>query len=95
MFSMLMLIVLFIAVGTVQAYDNNALAVMICPGDTVFIGESGLNISPAIGLESKIAYFFEGSNIHTDVPETIITITKSEISDFYFDQERFSDYIGS
>ena len=93
--SVFILLGFFITVGTVQAYDNNTLAVMICPGDTVFIGESGLNISPAIGLENKIAYFFEGSNIHTDVPETLITLTKKEIANFYFNQERFGDYIGS
>jgi len=95
MFSVVMLIVLFITVGTVQAYDNgNTLAVIICQGDQVFIGESGLDISSTLGLESEIAYFSEGSDFKTYVPEKIVTLTAKDILNFYFDPERFSEYIG-
>jgi len=77
---LLLIFGLILTLGTVQAYDNgNKLAVNIYPGDTVFIGESGLNISAALGLETEIAYFFEGSNVHTDEPEKVVPLTSAEI----------------
>ncbi len=96
MFSVLVLIGIIFTAGVAQAYDNgNKLAEKICQGDTVFIGESGLDISAALGLETEIAYFFEGSNIRTDEPEKVVSITSSEMKNFYFDSETFSDSIGS
>ncbi len=96
MFSVLLLIFgLLLTVGTVQAYDNgNKLAVNIYQGDTVFIGESGLDISGALGLETEIAYYFEGSNVQTDEPEKVVPLAPAEINNFYVDLATFESYTG-
>ncbi len=96
MFSGLLLTLgLILTVGIVQAYDNgNKFAVNISQGDTVFLGESGLDISGALGLETEIAFFFEGSDIRTDEPERVVSLTNAEIKNFYVDSTIVEDYTG-
>ncbi len=66
----------------------------IYPGDTVFIGESGLNISASLGLETEIAYFFEGSDLQMDEPEKVVRLTPAEIYNFNVDLAIFEGYTG-
>ncbi len=89
---------------TVRYYDqpipggsgviDNPYSTGIFPGDTVFIGESNLNIYETLNKTRTIAWYAPGSRVGTDTPGKVITIAPIEIYHFYFDSTRFADYTG-
>ncbi|MBR6497815.1 MAG: DUF3821 domain-containing protein, partial [Methanomicrobium sp.] len=70
-------------------------AVNISTGDTVFIGESGLNITGVLNNGTNaIAWYSAGSTVGTDTPKKVVTLTETQINSFYVDQGTFNDYLG-
>jgi hypothetical protein len=75
-----------------------ALAVNITAGDTVFIGESGLNISATLNElnANAIAWYAAGSSPKAgDAPKKVVTLTNDAVNHFYVDQGTFGDYTGT
>lgn len=70
--------------GPVSAASNT-----ILQGNTVFIGEQGLDISAALGGANQVAYFRSGSNPAVDVPSTVINVANP--ASFYLSP---SDFVG-
>lgn len=67
---------------------------IISPGDQVFLGEEGLDISAAVpGNASQIAWFAPGSNINVDVPALILTIGSKQ--NFYVSPSQFGHATGT
>jgi len=70
--------------------------VNISTGDTVFIGESGLNISAPLNGNYTIAWYAAGSSPKQgDAPKKVVTLTKDAVEHFYVDQGTFGDYTGT
>jgi hypothetical protein len=67
---------------------------IISPGDQVFIGEEGLDVTAAVpGTASQIAWFSPGSNPETDVPAMIIPVGNKH--DFYVSPVQFGHATGT
>ncbi|NMB78558.1 MAG: PKD domain-containing protein, partial [Methanomicrobiales archaeon] len=64
------------------------------PGETVYIGDSGLDITPALGNYSTIAWWPEGSDIRSSAPSAIVNVTENAAL-FSVDSSVFSEKIGS
>lgn len=86
-----------IAVGSASAA---AYAVNITPGSTVFVGESGLNISapmnyfPVSTDVPILAYYASGTNPGTDQPTITYSVNGTE-KNFFVSPGMFSSYIGA
>jgi hypothetical protein len=61
----------------------------ILQGNTVFIGEQGLDVSAALGGANQIAWFRPGSNPAVDVPSSVINVGNP--ASFYISP---SDFVG-
>jgi len=91
-----LMVLALLAVGSASAgvYAKN-----ITTGDTVFIGESGLDISavlvfPVAGDQPKLAWYSAGSAPATDVPAIVYPINGTE-KNFNVEETMFSGYTGS
>ena len=74
---------------------SDAFATNITAGDPVYLGESGLDISNILKLGNKtLAWYSAGSSPATDTPAKTITLTDTELSNFYVDQARFGEHTG-
>jgi len=62
-------------------------------GNTVFIGEQGLDVSGALGSDSAIGWWASGAAIATSSPSTQIQVTSP--SNFYVSPSAFGSYTGS
>ena len=62
-------------------------------GNTVFIGEQGLDVSAALGSDSAIGWWASGAAIATTSPSTQIQVTTP--SNFYVSPSAFGSYTGS
>ena len=65
----------------------------ITAGDTVLVGESGLNVINALGAYNQIAWWTPGSNIASDSPNKVIRVTSKE--DFPVSPATFEDREGA
>ncbi|EHQ35925.1 MEMAR_RS02690 family S-layer glycoprotein [Methanoplanus limicola] len=54
---------------------------VVYPGETVFIGESGLDITPAMAGNNVIGWYYAGNNPTTDAPSSVMTVSNPD--DFY------------
>ena len=79
---------------TPAAAADDTFATNITRGDSVFLGESGLDISRILKSGNNTLAYYSKGNPSTDVPSKTITLTESEIENFYVDQTRFGDCIG-
>jgi trimeric autotransporter adhesin len=86
-----LMVLAFIAVGSASAYP--VYAENITPGDTIFVGESGLCIGAPLGGNSKLAWYASGSNPTTDEPAIVYTV--STTGTFYVQPGMFSAYEGT
>lgn len=67
---------------------------IISPGDQVFIGEEGLDITAAVPDNvNQIAWFSPGSNPQVDVPSLILSIGSKQ--DFYVSPNQFGHATGT
>ena len=74
---------------------SDAFATNITAGDPVYLGESGLDISNILKLGNKtLAWYSAGSSPATDTPAKTITLTDTELRNFYVDQARFGEHTG-
>lgn len=89
-----LMVLAFLAVGSASAdpYSQN-----ITAGSTLFIGESGLNITnPMNGsFYQKIAWYASGSDIGTDSPAMVYDVPTAAQTDFYVDNGMFGGYTGA
>lgn len=69
------LFVLFILVHSVLIFPGSAAINKIPAGGEIFIGESGLDITPGIGDSTHIAWWYSSSDSEYDQPDDIQTIT--------------------
>ncbi|WP_321506807.1 DUF3821 domain-containing protein [uncultured Methanoregula sp.] len=65
----------------------------IAKGDQVFIGESGLNITGAVGAGNSILWYASGAQAGTDAPSKIIPV--SNRASFTTSPSDFSGYTGT
>jgi hypothetical protein len=65
----------------------------INPGDMVFIGEQGLDISAAMGGDTQIGWWASGAAVSTSSPDKTITVTSP--GSFSVSSSEFSGYTGS
>ncbi|ADN35170.1 conserved hypothetical protein [Methanolacinia petrolearia DSM 11571] len=93
-----LMVLAFIVVGSASAAP--AYATNITPGQTIFIGESGLNIALALGADadgttpiSKIAWFSSGTAVASEQPAIVYSV--GDNSSFYVQNAMFSAYEGS
>ena len=91
--ALLSLVVLAIF-AVAPAAAAQSFAVNISTGDTVFIGESGLNITAALNGTTAIAWYSSGSTVGADTPAKVVTLTETQINSFYVDQGTFGNYPG-
>lgn len=86
--------VLFLAVISLLVIPAGAVTTIISPGDQVFIGEEGLNITAAVPEEfSQVAWFNPGLNPQTDVPSMILSVGDKQ--HFYVQPSQFQGATGS
>ena len=85
-----LMVLAFIVVGSASAAP--AYGVNITPGQTIFIGESGLCISQAVGNNTKLAWFASGANTTTDQPAIVYSIGDNQ--SFYVQDAMFGAYEG-
>ena len=78
-----------------SAAVSDAFATNISAGDAVYLGESGLKITNILKDGNKtLAWYSAGSNPSTDTPAKTITLTDTELTNFYIDQARFGEHLG-
>lgn len=65
----------------------------ISQGNTVFIGEQGLNIAAAVGMDTKIGWWGSGAAIGTSAPDQTVVI--SNPSSFFVTPSVFGSYTGN
>jgi hypothetical protein len=65
----------------------------ISQGNTVFLGESNLNVAPAMGSDTQIGWWASGAAIATSSPDAKIPV--SNPSSFYVLPSQFGAYTGS
>lgn len=66
----------------------------VSAGDTVFIGEQGLDISGAMGANTEIAFFPSTATSSSAVPEKVIDVS-STMTGFYVNPSDFSSRTGT
>ncbi|EHQ36989.1 DUF3821 domain-containing protein [Methanoplanus limicola] len=91
--ALLLIFALFLMTSPVMA---GSYGTTIHSGDTVFIGEAGLDISNATAWwqpKPTIAWYTAGANPATDAPSSIITI--SDRTDFYVSPDIFTGKTGA
>ncbi len=76
-------------IGAVQGAINT-----ISAGNTVFIGEQGLNIAPAMGSDTKIGWWASGADIRGSAPSNSIDVA-SRLNSFAVSSSEFSGYPGN
>jgi len=81
-----------LAVLPASASTSSAQWKVITQGDTVFVGESGLNIAATLGGYTKVAWWQPDSVVGTDEPEQILTPTN--VGSFTVDPTVFEDRPG-
>jgi hypothetical protein len=81
--------VIFFFTGPVNAAINS-----ISQGNTVFIGEEGLDISAAMGPDTQIGWWAPSYEISTTSPGKTINLT-GRITNFIVTPSEFSEYTGS
>ena len=84
----LVCVILFCA-GPVNAAINT-----ISQGNTVFIGEEGLNISAAMGQDTQIGWWASAADIRTTSPGKSIDL-RGRITGFIVTSSEFSGYTGN
>ncbi len=65
----------------------------ISQGNTIFIGEQGLDISSAIGADTKIGWWASAASISGSAPSQTMAI--SSPANFYVTSSAFSEYTGN
>lgn len=84
---------LSLALGLIILHSAGAPNV-IGPGDQIFIGEEGLDISAALPADvNQIAWFSPGSNIRADAPALLLTIGSRQ--NFYVSPSQFGHATGT
>ena len=73
--------------------SSNSFGVDISQGDSVFIGESGLNIAGAVGEANKIAWYADGSTPGSDTPAVEYGLNIA--SNCYIDPSVFEGHTGA
>jgi len=86
--SIVLVFALLFLVGSVTAGINT-----ILPGNTVFIGEEGLDISGALGGDTQIGWWASGASISGSSPGYTIFITNP--TQFYISPAEFGSHTGS
>ncbi|WP_421909239.1 MEMAR_RS02690 family S-layer glycoprotein [Methanolacinia petrolearia] len=86
-----LMVLAFIAVGSASAAPSYGKNVTV--GDAIFIGESGLCISQAVGGNTKLAWFAPSANITTDQPAIVYSIGDNQ--SFYVQDAMFGAYEGA
>ena len=84
----LVCVIIFCA-GPVNAAINT-----ISQGNTVFIGEEGLDISAAMGPDTQIGWWASAADISTTAPGETIDL-RSRITGFMVIPSEFSGYTGN
>jgi hypothetical protein len=88
------LILLSLAALATVALPVSAAITDIPSGGTVFIGEQGLNIAATnVTAGSQIAFFGSGSNVQTDAPSNLVTV--SDPTSFYVSPAEFGAATGA
>ena len=86
--SIVLVFALLFLVGSVTAGINT-----ILPGNTVFIGEEGLDISGPLGGDTHIGWWAPGASISGSSPGYTISITNP--TQFYISPAEFGSHTGS
>lgn len=86
--SLIILAVFFITILPVTAAINT-----ISQGDTIFIGEEGLNVQNAVESGTTIAWWASGASIATSSPDSSFIV--SDATNFYASPQQFGAYTGS
>jgi len=81
-----------LAVLPASASTSSAQAKIINDGDTVLVGESGLNIAGTLATYDQIAWWQPDSEVNVDEPEKILTPTNT--GSFAVDADVFEDRTG-
>jgi hypothetical protein len=81
--------IIFFSTGTVNAAINT-----ISQGNTVFIGEEGLDITAAMGPDTRIGWWASAAEIDTTSPRQSFDMT-GRITNFMVTQSEFSGYTGN
>ncbi|MDD1695273.1 MAG: DUF3821 domain-containing protein, partial [Methanoregula sp.] len=79
----------FFCVGPVNAAINT-----ISQGNTVFIGEEGLDISAAMGPDTQIGWWAPAANLATTSPGKTVDL-RNRITSFMVTPSEFSGYTGN
>jgi hypothetical protein len=87
-------IVLFFLAFVVLALPVGASLNTISAGDTVFIGEQGLNITGAAGASTQVAWFPSTAQTTATVPEKVVDLTGVK-NNFYVNPIDFSTRTGN
>ena len=83
------LLIALAMVGVVSAGVN----VVSHPGDTVFIGEQGLDITAAVGNATTLSYYTGSQTIGTSAPQKTVAVTNP--ANFYVSPADFSGNTGN
>lgn len=88
--ALLLILALFLMTAPVMA---GSYGTTVNSGETIFIGEAGLNIAQATGGDMFLGWYAAGSNPMTDAPSALITV--SDLSDFYVSPDTFTGKTGA
>jgi len=77
-FAMTLVLALLLILVAVMPASAVTVGTLIQPGATVFIGEEGLNIVPALGGYHYIAYWAPGTSGYPNNPSKVISLTGRE-----------------
>jgi hypothetical protein len=76
------------------AFPTMAAVTTISQGNTVFIGEEGLDVSNAVGVDNQIGWWASGAAISTSSPDSTFSIGGSKTS-FAVTPVTFGSYLGT
>ncbi|MFA4860542.1 DUF3821 domain-containing protein [Methanoregula sp.] len=88
-FSSLLLIGSLFLIGAVQGA-----IITVNQGNTVFIGEQGLDISAAMGPDTSIGWWASGADVRSSTPSKTINVA-SQLNSFAVSPSQFSGYTGT
>ncbi len=86
----LLLLGILLIVGFTQGAAINT----INSGNTVFLGEQGLDISAAMGSDTKIGWWASGADVNTASPDKTMDVS-SQLRSFSVTPTDFSGYLGT
>jgi hypothetical protein len=89
-FCMVLVLALLVLPAFAMAADSIS---AIAAGNTVFLGEQGLDITAAMGGDTKLGWWASGASVSASAPDNSFSI--SSPTNFFISPAQFSSYLGT